>query len=507
MTSTDTGPTPHVGGLSGVLKRGAVMATIGIAVCQLITVAQTIVLGRLLGPSEVGVFAAGSVVMGVLLVTHGVLSQALIQRGHDTEDAANTVLVVTFVSGLVLGLAVLVTAPLIGDLFHDYRVGLIAAATSGLIFIHSWSSVPDALMQRGFQFKRRIIIDPAMAVAFASVSIVLALEGFGAWAMVIGTYASVVTGVVLSWWMARWRPFRGRFSFRIWRELATFSFPLLLDSLAERGREMFEQLLIGRSLGTADLGQYRYAYRIASMPSLAVIQIGGYVLFPAFSRISGDAERFRSAFLRALGWIWFAALPAGMLLLVMGQPVVVLLLGEEWRGAGTATAAMAGIGLGIALSSVGWEAIKGAGRSSRLNWITGLGLVLGLSLIVLLLPFGLVGIGIALSITSLISGCISVEMARSIAGASRRETIASLVPSALSALLTLAIVFPLEHFVVGSDTYSEPLGLTWVVAESLLFVLVYVGLLRLLSPARYRALRDGAARAVSRLRGLARTTA
>ena len=233
-------------------------------------------------------------------------------------------------------------------------------------------------MKRAFQFKRRIIIDAGgTSMVFAGVSIVFAILGYGAWAMVIGTYASAITGMVLSWWMAKWRPFRGRFSFRIWRELAGFSLPLLLDTSPNVRREMFEQVIVGRGLGTADLGQYRYAYRIASMPSLAVITICSHVLFPAFSRISGDGARFREAFLRALGWIWFAALPVGALLVVAGEPVVVLLLGEEWRSAGAAAAAMAGIGLGMALISVGWEAIKGAGRSSLLNWMTALSLGLG----------------------------------------------------------------------------------------------------------------------------------
>ena len=71
------------------------------------------------------------------------------------------------------------------------------------------------------------------------------------------------------------------------------------------------------------------------------------------------------------------ALPAGALLVVVGQPVVVLLLGEDWRSAGGAAAAMVGVGLGTALTSVCWEAIKGAGRSSLLNWLTVLGLCLG----------------------------------------------------------------------------------------------------------------------------------
>ena len=47
----------------------------------------------------------------------GALSQALIHRKTDVEDAANTVLVVTFGTGLLGGLALLAASPLIGTLF------------------------------------------------------------------------------------------------------------------------------------------------------------------------------------------------------------------------------------------------------------------------------------------------------------------------------------------------------------------------------------------------------
>ena len=212
--------------------------------------------------------------------THGTLYQALIQREHDVEDAANTVLIVTFVTGLLLTLAVLVASPLIGALFHDSRVGLVAAASSGIMLLNSCPSVPEALMLRTFQFKRRVIISPAVALTFASVSIVFAVFGYGAWAMVIGTYASTTTYVLLSWWLAKWRPFRGRFSFRIWRELAGFSLPLLIGGIAEYSRQLVEQVLVGRALGTAGLGQFRYGYRIAILPSAAAVGICAHVLFP-----------------------------------------------------------------------------------------------------------------------------------------------------------------------------------------------------------------------------------
>ena len=225
--------TETAAGLGGVLKRGAAMSAVGLVIAQAATVVQTLVVGRLLGPEEVGVFTAGSVLIGFLLMFgSGALTQALIHRKTDVEDAANTVLVVTFGTGLLLGLALLAASPLIGMLFHSSRVGLIAAATSGLMVLHAWSSVPDALMQRAFQFKPQLIIAPAISIVFAGVSIVFAVLGYGAWALVIGWYASTTAGVVLSWWMAKWRPFRGRFSFRIWREMAGFSLPVLLDGLA-----------------------------------------------------------------------------------------------------------------------------------------------------------------------------------------------------------------------------------------------------------------------------------
>jgi O-antigen/teichoic acid export membrane protein len=498
MTSTGVGASPS--GLSGVLKRGVGYSAIGVVVCQIVVIVQTIALGRILGPEEVGVFTAGSVLMGFLLVfSQGTLAQALIQREDDIEDAANTVLVVTFTSGLLLGIGVLIASPLIGNLFHNARAGQISAATSGLVLLYLCVSVPEALMQREFRFKQRMIIQPAAKIAFAAVSILFAVLGYGAWAMVVGSYASITTLLVLSWWMAKWRPFRGRFSVRIWREMAVFSLPLLFDHIAFSIRDSFQQVLLGRRLGTADLGQYRYGSQMATMPAMAIVEIFGYLLFPAFARISADSTRFRDAFLRALGWTWFATLPIGALLVVAGQPAAVLLLGNEWRPAGTAAMAMAGVPVGAALNALGVTAIKGAGRVSLVNWLSALGLVLHLPLVVLLLPFGLVGVGIGLSVTFLVCGIVSILLARSVVGASFRDVVACLAPSTAAAFVAFAVVFPFEHLVVRSDQHFEPIGLASVVADCLLFGLIHIGVLRLVSPSRYRAVRSFAEPAVMRL--------
>lgn len=487
-------------GLSGVLKRGVGYSAVGVLVCQVVVIVQTIVLGRLLGPEEVGVFTAGTVLMGFLLVfSQGTLAQALIKREGDIEDAANTVLAANAATGLLFGVGVLASAPLIGHLFHNERVGQISAATAGLVLLYLCLSVPEALMQRTFRFKQRMIIQPVAKIAFAGVSTVFALLGYGAWAMVFGSYASVIALLVLSWWMARWRPFRGHFSMRLWREMAAFSLPLLVDSVTHSVRETFQQVLLGRRLGTGDLGQYRYGYQMAGIPAAAIIDVFGYLLFPAFAKLSSDRSRFRDAFLRALGWTWFVALPIGALLVVVGEPVAVLLFGDEWRPAGTAAMAMAGVAVGAALNALGVTVIKGGGRVSLVNWLSALGLLVHLPLIVLLLPFGLVGVGIGLSVTYLLGGFASILIARSVVDAPLRDVVASLAPITVSALVAFVVAFPVEHVAVRSDQHFEPVGLILVAVDCLLFGLVYLVVLRLVSPARFRSVRGFAARTADKL--------
>jgi PST family polysaccharide transporter len=495
---TTPGPAAGAGGFSAVVKRGVLLSASGVVIVQAISIVQTLVLGRILGPEEVGVYTAGSVLMGfVMIVAEGTLSQALIQREHDVEDAATTAFVATVASGLLLALAALAVAPLIGALFHSHRVGLIAAASSGLMLLHSFSTVSDAMMQRAFQFTRRIIIGPVMCTTFAVVAIVFAAMGFGAWAMVIGSYASMTVWVTLSWSLSHWRPFRGRVSFRLWRDMARFSFPVAVEGLAERVRESLEAAIVGRVLGTASLGQFRYAFRIGSLPAGAIIQSCSFVLFPAFSRIAGDKQRLRHAFLRALGWLWFAALPVAAVMILEGEQIVVLLLGEQWRPAGVATEAMSGLGLGLALLSVTAEAIKGAGRSALLMWLAAIHLVVGLPMVLLLLPYGLVGVAIALSLTHLVLGAVSVVLARPIVDVSYREIGACLAPSVLAALIALGMVLPLKFVVFSTGDVSLLRDSVSIIGLFLAFSAMYLAMTRVLSPARYHEIRHFIGRVLS----------
>jgi PST family polysaccharide transporter len=66
------------------------------------------------------------------------------------------------------------------------------------------------------------------------------------------------------------------------------------------------------------------------------------------------------------------------------------------------------------------------------------------------------------------------------------------------------VLLPLERFFIRSDSYPELPGLALIVMDCTLFVLIYIGALRLISPRQYGTIRDVVARALAKAAGLAR---
>ncbi|GLZ48514.1 hypothetical protein Acsp06_46990 [Actinomycetospora sp. NBRC 106375] len=490
---------PSLEGLESKLRRGASFAAVALVFTQLISLTQTIVVARILSPVEIGTFTLGTLFANFLTtLSDGGMRAALIQREREVEDAANTAFWISLVTGTLMSLSALAAAPVLALYFDDRLVGLICAATCGTLLIHSLLNVPEALMQRRFNFKRRLIVDPTTAGTFAIVAVTAVLLGFGVWGMVIGLYASQFATLIACWALAKWRPGRGTFTFRIWREMARYAAPLILSSIVEDLRDLVQQALVGRRLDIASAGQYRYGRRIGILPGQAIIQVASYVLFPAFARIASDITRFKHGFLRSLRMLWAGSVPFAAVLIALGEPLIVVLLGEEWRPAGLFVAAMAGYGPGTAMSAIGFESIKGAGQSAKLNWLTGITLVVGLGGLLALIPLGLLGVGLAASIEGIVAGLAGLMLARRLAAVSVRDLATVLVPPLVAAAVAGTLVGLVEHWFVHADERPIVLALLLLAGEGLLLLGIFVGLLYLMAPEAVREVRDALVRRAGR---------
>lgn len=499
-------PAGSVPGAAGARLRGSVAkvasaSAIAQFVGEAVSLLQTVVLARLLTPTEVGLFAAGTVLTAFLMnFSEGGMRAAIVHRGDRIEDASETVFWGTLITGTLMSVAALAAAPLVGLVFDDGTAGLIAAVTSGGLVLYSLANVPEALLQRRFSVKRRLIAGPSVAISFAVTSVALAATGHGVWSLVIGSYVSQATLLVVVWTLAGWRPRRANASWALWRELARYGFPLVIGFVGARSQQAIEAVVVGRGLDTAALGFYRYGTRISRIPVNAILEIVAVALFPAFARLADDPDRLRAAYLKALGAVCLVAAAISGLIVAVGEPAVVVLLGEPWRGAGLAVVAMAGLGLGKAFTSVSEEALKGCGRTRLLNWVTAAEFVFGVGLLVLIIPFGLVGVGIAISATALIVGLLCLHLARPVVGVTVGRLAAIIGPTLIAGALAAAGTRWFDRVVVDSGSKGLFLGTVLLVVDAAVFVVCYLAVLAVLAPATLTGVRRRTAAVVRRRR-------
>jgi O-antigen/teichoic acid export membrane protein len=490
MGDLDAGESVAAKGLTGTVVRGSALAGIGFALSQILTLASYLVLARLVTPTEFGLFTAGLVLVGLArLYTESGMMAALVYRRDRLEEAASTAVVATFLAGVAMGLLMLALAPAIGAFFHDARVTGIAAAAAGLALLRTIAVVPEALLQRRFSFLRRMIVEPGSVLAFGVTGIVLTANGLGVWGLVIAQYASFLVQALLSWGLVSWRPQLRLASYGMWRELISYGRHTIAATTVIRVGEEIPVFLLGRFTGAAALGQLRYGRRIASLPLAMIMAAASYVLFPAFARIATERERFQASVLRALRWMAILAVGGGLIMIPLGKPLTTLAFGSVWAQAGEAVMALGVYTAARGISSLIVEALKAHGRPEVVTRMNVIELVVGTIAMAALLPFGLVGVCVGISIGAIVRAAYALHRAHVVVGLPLTNLLESIRAPLIAALAMLAVLLPLDTLVLHAGERAIVPGLLLVTFEALLGVAIYAGILHVLIPGALAELR------------------
>jgi PST family polysaccharide transporter len=470
-------------GLTGTVVRGTALAGTGFALSQVLTLAAYLVLARLVTPTEFGQFTAGMVLVALAdLYTDSGMMSALVYRRDRVDEAAATAAIASVIGGFAVSLALLALAPLIGVFFGSTTIAGVAVAVSGMSLVRASGVVPDALLQRRFSFLRRTVVEPVSVLAFGITGVVLTANGLGVWGLVIAQYASVVVKTVLSWGLVRWRPQLRLASYAMWRELISYGRHTIAATTVIRVGEEIPVLLLGRFTGAAPLGQFRYGRRIAALPLAMLMAAASYVLFPAFARIATEKERFHASVLRALRWMAILAFGGGLIMIPLGEPLTTLAFGPVWADAGKAAMALGVFAAARGVSSLIVETLKADGRPDVVTRMNVVEIVVGSAAMVALLPLGLVGVCIGVSIGAVVRAAYAFNRAHAVVGLPLTQMLDAIRAPLLAALAMVAILFPLETFVVQAGDQATATGLLLVALEAALGLAIYAGTLHALVP-------------------------
>ena len=322
-------------------------------------------------------------------------------------------------------------------------------------------AVPDGILWRQFSFLRRLVIEPAQALAFGVAAILAATSDLGAWSLVAGQYASHGVEVILVWTLARWRPRPSLASFGMWRELVGYGRHVFLATTILRAGEQSDAVIIGRILGAGALGQFRYAYRVASTPFLLILAAASFSIFPAFARIAHDAERMSAAFLRSLRWMMAVAAPAGLFLVALGLQLTVLVFGDVWRPAGYAAMAMAGFAVGGAVTSLVSELLRSQERPAALTPMHATTAIATIVSMALLAEISLTAAAAGLTIGPLVGAAYGLRVAHKITHIGVGRLLDAIVRPVVAASVMAGAVLALDRLLIDAADKETIAGLVW----------------------------------------------
>ena len=288
------------------------------------------VLARILSPSDYGLMGMVATATGFAALFRDLgLSTATIQKpGLDQKDV-NDAFWINTVAGL--GLAVIVaglSAP-VARFYGEPRL-VAAMPVVGLAFVASGLSVQhSAILRRRLQFLRIGIAETVAAGISFVASLAAALLGAGYWALIVAPLVLEVATCVLFWALCPWRPTRpGRLS-GSGRLLHVGSHMLGVNILSYVSANL-DRVLVGRALGSDNLGVFTRAGVLVMLPTQQLISPISTVMLPLFSRLRDHPDRYRRVILSSVRMMVALTAPAVAVLIACREWIVVLLLGAKW---------------------------------------------------------------------------------------------------------------------------------------------------------------------------------
>jgi O-antigen/teichoic acid export membrane protein len=342
------------GTLAGV--RWGVLARVGVETTALLS---TVALARLISPRGFGhaVVAIAVIAVSQALVVEG-FGTPLVQRGEITRAHLESTMLLSLLGGALLSGLVFVVAPLLRGPLGSQTASLIRLASPCFLII-SLSVLPQALAQRRLAFRTTSLIELASTVTGIVTSILLALLGLGATALVLGQLAILASMALLYLTIAA--PVPPRWHRREARELWGFGSQTAASSLLQSAWANLDYVVVGIQLGPVATGFYWRAFQIGGEYQGKISTIMIRLSLPVLSRTRGleDMRRIRGRILRTHALVIFPLLAVYIL---VAPQLVPLAFGARWAPSVLPSQILAVAGMVFALAGGSGPLLVAAGH-------------------------------------------------------------------------------------------------------------------------------------------------
>jgi teichuronic acid exporter len=395
---------------------------------QGVSFALSIILARLLMPSEYGLVALILVFINLasVFVTNGI-SESLIQKKNADETDFSTIFYCSFVMSIFIYIILFFTAPLIAKFYDNADLVWILRILALIIPVSSFNTIQQAFVSKKMMFKKFFFSNLGGTLVSGVIGIIMAYNGFGVWALVAQNLINTIVGTIVLFYTVQWRP-RLLFSLQSAKELMGFGWKLVTADFINIGYNELRSLIIGKVYTMADLAYYN---RGNQFPSLIITNINtaiAKVVFPAMAEVNDDISRLKAVTRRSMKITAYFIFPLMVGLMSVANPLILVLLTEKWLFVVPFLQICCIYWLFQPIQTANWQAIKALGRSDLLMNLEILKKVIGVSMLLLTMHINIYAIAISNAVFAGISMIINMIPNKKLINYSMAEQFRDIAP-------------------------------------------------------------------------------
>lgn len=309
---------------------GLAWSAAGRLLAQLVTWCITLVIIRLLSPEDYGLMAlAGVFVAFLALLNEMGLGAAIVQRKDIDIQMLRPLFGLVLLVSALFYFILFFSATLIADFYNDPRLVLLVKVLSLEFIINAFAVIPKSQLLRDMKFRQIAIVDFTSAISGSVITLVLALMGYGIWALVFGTLI-IRTVATLGYNITNPLMHLPKISMKGMKYFVVFGGYVTFGRIFWFFYSNSDALIIGKILGKELLGYYSIGLMLATLPMEKVSGIINQVAFPAFTSIQSDIDMVGRHFLKAIRIMSFIAFPVLWGISSISTEIILVFLGEKW---------------------------------------------------------------------------------------------------------------------------------------------------------------------------------
>ncbi|MDP1774314.1 MAG: lipopolysaccharide biosynthesis protein [Methylobacter sp.] len=301
-----------------------------------------IVLARILGPENYGLFAMGTIVLTFSnFFSNFGFAWGLIQAQDLVEEDIRFVFTWQLIAGVMVALGLYLLSPFVANYFKEPQVAAIVRWLSLACIFSAITAPASNLLRRNLDFRWINIIQiTSYSIGYLGIGIPLAYQGAGVWSLVAAWLTQSFSMMVMTF-SRHPHAIKPLFWYSGSKVMSEVGITVFVTNLCNWLLNNMDRIFLGRFLDSHAVGLYTVGYNLSNTPNNLFIGALQPAFLTAGSRLQSEPDRLRRAYLPVIASVWILIAPLFVFFAMISQNLVGFLYGPAWESSARVLAILA----------------------------------------------------------------------------------------------------------------------------------------------------------------------